>query len=194
MKSLASACVASIIITAVCTKAEAGIEVKGQVQAGFEMEVKSEVPGKVKKLHVELGDIVKKGDLLADITAEETLLNVRVLAERNGIILTLPIIEKQWVRSAIQPGGATTLMVIADLSKLLIETHIRKEEVAKLKLKQVVTITSDAIPGTSCQGEISFIAPISTPKDRVNGFSVQATIEKPDPRLRPGMTVILTVP
>ena len=41
---------------------------------------------------------------------------------------------------------------------------------------------------------ISFIAPIATTKSSVKGFQVQALIEKPDPRLSPGMTVTLNIP
>jgi multidrug efflux pump subunit AcrA (membrane-fusion protein) len=44
------------------------------------------------------------------------------------------------------------------------------------------------------EATISFVAPIATVKNNVKGFQVQALIDKPNPRLRPGMTVNMTVP
>jgi multidrug efflux pump subunit AcrA (membrane-fusion protein) len=44
------------------------------------------------------------------------------------------------------------------------------------------------------QAEISFIAPVATIRNGIKGFTVQAAISKPNMRLRPGMTVQMTIP
>src|SRR4029434_6524152 len=43
------------------------VEVSGDVAPAFQLEVKSEVSGKIKGLHVEAGDQVNEGELLVEI-------------------------------------------------------------------------------------------------------------------------------
>jgi RND family efflux transporter MFP subunit len=250
------------------TKAEkrdidSNVEISGDVAPAFQLDVKSEVSGKIKALHVEAGDAVKEGEVLVEIDdrdlltekqsilteidgaklevekdrrnyerakelhdaklisreqydnltseyelaqnslvragrkleiLEEKLRKTKVTAPMNGTILTLPVIQGQVVIAAASVNSGTTLMTIADLSKLLVETHINQVDVARLQLDQQVRLRAESIKEAAMTGKISFIAPVATVKNNIKGFQVQAIIENPSARLRPGMSVNLTVP
>src|SRR5436190_15694310 len=49
------------------------VQVSGDIAPAYQLEVKSEVGGKVKALHVEAGDTVKEGDLLVEIDDRDLL-------------------------------------------------------------------------------------------------------------------------
>lgn len=242
---------------------ESTIEVSGDVTPAFQLDVKAEVGGKLKALHIVPGQTVKEGDLLVEIDdrdlltekesalteiegtklsmekskknferarelfgeklisrevfdnltaefdlsqnslvkaqrklqlVEDRLRKTKVLSPTDGTALTVPVIEGQVVIAAASVNSGTTLMTIANLSKLLIEMHINQVDKAKLSLEKVVQIRTEALKDEAMDARISFIAPIATTKSSVKGFQVQAVIDKPDPRLSPGMTVTLTIP
>jgi len=239
------------------------VEVSGDVMPVTQLDVKAEVGGKVKKLHVLPGQTVKKGDLLAEIddsvlltdrdsanteiegaklamekakknyersrdlfqqklvsqevfdntTAEyeiaqndlvkaqkklqqvdDQLHFAKVVASGDGTVLTVPVVEGQVIIAAASVNSGTTLMTIADLRKLLVQTHINQVDVARLELSQPVKLRAESLKDLEMEATISFIAPVATITNNVKGFDVQAMIEKPNPRLRPGMTVNMTVP
>ncbi|MEA3210335.1 MAG: HlyD family secretion protein [Chthoniobacter sp.] len=242
---------------------DASIEVSGDVTPAFQLEVKPEVGGKLKALHVEPGDQVKEGALLVEIDdrdlisekesalteiegaklemektgknyerakelfeqklistevydnlsseyaidenslvkaqrklqlVEDRLRKTKVLAPMDGTVLTVPVIEGQVVIAAASVNSGTSLMTLANLSKLLVETHINQVDVARLEPNQLVKLHAESLKDTEMDARVSFIAPVATVKNNVKGFQVQALIDKPSSRLRPGMTVNMTVP
>lgn len=239
------------------------VEISGDVAPAFQLEVKPEVGGKLKALHVEPGSVVKEGDILCEIDdrdllterdsalteidgaklevdknernwargqdlfesklisrevfdnltsevdlaknsltkaqrklqlVDDRLRKTKVVAPNDGTVLTVPVIEGQVVIAAASVNSGTTLMTIANLSKLLVETHINQVDVARLSVNQGVKLKAESLRDASMEAKISFIAPVATVKNNVKGFQVQALIEKPDARLRPGMTVSMSVP
>ena len=242
---------------------ESSIDVSGDVTPAFQLDVKPEVGGKLKAMHVVAGQTVKEGDLLVEIDdrdlltekdsalteiegakltmekakknfersrelfdqklisrevfdnltsefelgqnglvkaqrklqlVEDRLRKTKVFSPTDGTVLTVPVIEGQVVIAAASVNSGSTLMTIANLSRLLIEMHINQVDKAKLSLDKVVQIRAEALKEETMDARISFIAPIATTKSSVKGFQVQALIEKPDPRLSPGMTVTLNIP
>ncbi len=242
---------------------ESSIDVSGDVTPAFQLDVKPEVGGKLKAMHVVAGQTVKEGDLLVEIDdrdlltekdsalteiegaklsmekakknfersrelydqklisrevfdnltsefeigqnglvkaqrklqlMEDRLRKTKVFSPTDGTVLTVPVIEGQVVIAAASVNSGSTLMTIANLSRLLIEMHINQVDKAKLSLDKVVQIHAEALKDEAMDARISFIAPIATTKSSVKGFQVQAIIEKPDPRLSPGMTVTLNIP
>ena len=239
------------------------VEVAGDVAPSFQLDVKSEVSGKIKAVHVEAGDNVKSGDLLVEIDdsdlltekssvlteidgaklemekdrrnferakelfeaklisreqfdnltseydiaqnnlvraqrklqiTEEKLRKTKVISPMDGTVLTLPVIEGQVVIAAASVNSGTTIMTVANLEKLLVQTHVNQVDVARLKVDQPVKLKAESLKDLNMTGKVSFIAPVATVKNNVKGFSVEAIIEKPSPRLRPGMTVNMSIP
>lgn len=251
------------IATAECRDVDYSIDVAGDVAPEFQLEVKSEVGGKIKALHVEPGQVVKAGQPLCEIddtdlqnqkasvmteiaggelgvdralhhdnrgkelykaklitkeafdnlesdlaiaknelakaqrklqTVNDEINKARIVAPADGTVLQVPVIEGQVVVPAASVNSGTTLMTVADLSKLLVTTNVNQVDVALLRLKQLVKLTIESIKLETMEGRITFIAPVATIKNGVKGFQIQASILKPSPGLRPGMMVNLTVP
>lgn len=239
------------------------VEVSGDVTPATQLDVKAEVGGKLKALHVVAGQTVKKGEILVEINdrdllsekesalteiegaklqmekakknyersrelfeqklismevfdnlkaeyeigenglvkaerklqlVDDKLAKTKVAAPSAGTVLTVPVIEGQVVIAAASVNSGTTLMTIASLAKLLVETHINQVDVSKLELNQDVKLRAESLKDLEFEATISFIAPIATIKNSVKGFQVQALIDKPNPRLRPGMTVEMSIP
>lgn len=251
------------VATAEVRDVDYSINVTGDVAPEFQLEVKSEVGGKVKTLRVEPGQTVKAGDLLCEIddtdlqnqkasvmteiaggqlgvdraaqhfnrgrelfkaklitkeaydnlesdyeiaknelaksqrklqTVNDQIQKARIVAPSDGTVLQVQVIEGQVVVPAASVNSGTTLMKIADLSKLLVNTYVNQVDVSRLQLKQVVKITMESVKSESMEGRITFIAPVADIKNGVKGFQIMAAIVKPSPGLRPGMMVNLTVP
>jgi HlyD family secretion protein len=239
------------------------IEVSGDIEPEFTIEVKSEVGGKLKALHVEAGQVVKQGDLLAEIDdtdllteresalteiegtkltleksrknfergkelfqnklisdevfdnlsaeyalaqnstlraerklqlVEDKLRKTKVVAAADGTILNVPVIEGQVVIGAASVNNGTTLMELADLSKLLVVTHINQVDVARITMNQRVKLRVESLPDEDLEAEVTKIALVAAIKNNVKGFEVKAMIDSPTANLRPGMTVNMTVP
>jgi len=125
---------------------------------------------------------------------EDQLRFAKVVAMNDGTVLTVPVVEGQVIIAAASVNSGTTLMTIADLRKLLVQTHINQVDVARLELSQPVKLRAESLKDVEMEAAISFIAPVATVTNNVKGFDVQALIDKPSTRLRPGMTVNMTVP
>ncbi len=187
------------LLLATCCFAQAAesIEVAGEIQPATQTDVKSRVAARIKKLHVAIGQEVKAGDVLAEIEDKsegDAPLETKIVAPVAGTILTLSVIERQLVVPAEGTDSGTNLMTIGDLSKLLVEAHIKAADAPKVVANQIAQVRADAIPRESLEARITFIAPVATIHRSVKGFAVQAIIEKPNPKLRPGMTVHLSIP
>lgn len=239
------------------------IEVTGDVTPAAQVEIKPEVSGRIIALHVQAGEIVKKGDLLVELDdrdlrteqegartdieraqltvqreeadfsrsrglfesrlaskeaydnaandlalaknalsksrrslqlVEDKLTKTRILSPTDGTVLTLPVVEGQVVTAAASVNSGTALMTVADLSKLIVVTNVNQVDVAKVIVGQRVKLSMDALREPPMDATVSFIAPLATTKNNIKGFQVEARIENPSPRLRPGMTVNLNVP
>ena len=241
------------------------VEVSGDVMPVLQIDVKSEVGGRVKALRVEPGDMVREGDVLVEIDdrdllsekesalteiegakltmqraknnydrgkdlaesnlvsrevfdnlnseyaiaqngltkaerklqlVEDRLRKTKVLAPMDGTVLAAPtpLVEGQVVIAAASVNNGTTLMTIANLSKLLVEMQINQIDYRALTPNQVVKLRAESLKDIEMEARISFISPVAAAKNSVKGFQVRALIEKPSERLRPGMTVNIVIP
>ncbi len=125
---------------------------------------------------------------------EDKLSKTKVIAPSAGTVLTVPVVEGQVVIPAASVNSGTTLMTIANLSELWVESHVNQVDVAKLTLNQDVKLTAESVRDEEMIAELFFIAPVASVKNAVKGFTVKAVISKPNPRLRPGMSVQLNIP
>ena len=125
---------------------------------------------------------------------EDKLSKTQVIAPGDGTVLNVPIVEGQVIVAAASVNSGTLLMTIANLSRLIVETHVNQIDVDRLTLKQKVKLSAESIRDEELEADIFFIAPVASVKNSVKGFTVQAVIAKPSPRLRPGMNVQMTVP
>ncbi|HSI82923.1 MAG: efflux RND transporter periplasmic adaptor subunit [Candidatus Methylacidiphilales bacterium] len=117
-----------------------------------------------------------------------------ITAPMDGTVLSIPVVEGQVAVAAASVNSGTLLMTIADLTKMFINTHVNQVDIANIVVKQKVDITVDAIPGAIMKGTVTLVSPVATIKNSVKGFSVLVSIDKLDPRVKPGMTADLSFP
>ena len=239
------------------------IQISGDVMPDTQLDVKPEVGGRIKVLHVQPGDLVKAGQVLVEIddtdilssqaTAKteidgatlavtkaernfdrakdlfegklisleafdnlsseldiarnsllkaerqmqvirDQLSKTRVLAPSEGTVLTVAVVEGQVAIAAASVNSGTTLMSVANLSKLIVETHVNQVDVSRLALKQQVKLMAEALKDVEMTAQLTFIAPVATIRNGIKGFTVRAAISQPTVRMRPGMTVQMTIP
>ncbi len=127
-------------------------------------------------------------------SVEDKLSKLRVLSPTDGTVLTLPVVEGQVVTAAASVNSGTPLMTVADLSRLIVVTNVNQVDVAKVAVNQRVRLSMEALREPPMNATVYFIAPLATVKNNIKGFQVEANIEDPSPRLRPGMTVNLLIP
>ncbi|MEX1118923.1 MAG: efflux RND transporter periplasmic adaptor subunit [Terrimicrobiaceae bacterium] len=233
----------------------------GEVVPAFKFEVKSEVGGKVKKLHALTGEYLTTGapiatiddtDLLTEKAAAETeikgaqlavdknrgnyerakalfeekliskeifdnlqadlaisentleksrsrlqsvedrLRKTRIDAPAEGTVLDVLVNEGQVVVAAASVNAGTVLVNFADLSRLLIDSHVNQVDAPMLKKGQEIAVNAVGAQDGSIKARVEFIAPVATVKNNIKGFQVQAVIENNDGRLKPGMSVSMT--
>lgn len=248
--------------TATRDAVESRLLLSGEVTPAFQVEVKPEVGGKVKQIHVAAGQKVSKGDLLVTIddtdllneqagvvteiegarisveknrgnferarslfqekliskevfsnleadfrlaentlekserrlqTVKDRLSKTRVVSPADGTILDIMVNEGQVVVGAASVNSGTTLILFADLSRLLINTHVNQLDVAGLSVGSQMRVRFAGVAEENATARIEFIAPVATIKNNIKGFEVQAVIEGVDARLKPGMSVSMDV-
>ncbi|MCX7869378.1 MAG: efflux RND transporter periplasmic adaptor subunit, partial [Terrimicrobiaceae bacterium] len=125
-------------------------------------------------------------------TVEDKLRKTRILAPADGTVLDILVNEGQVVVAAASVNAGTVLMNFADLSRLLINSHVNQMDAPSLKVGQSLEVNMPTAP--PLHATIEFIAPLATVKNNIKGFEVQALLDARDSRLKPGMSVSMTVP
>ena len=131
---------------------------------------------------------------------ENSLAKGVITAPFTGRVLSLAARPGMIVTGADAGREGNTLLELADLAKLRVESAINEIDVAVLTLGMPVKITFESVPEAEASGSITFIAPAagraasgdsSASSGRSSGardFALQIAIEKSHPRVRPGMT------
>jgi RND family efflux transporter MFP subunit len=91
------------------------------------------------------------------------------------------------VGTLVAPGRSG--FVLADTSSVKAVFGVPDLTVAKLKLGDALTVTTEALPGTEFRGQITRVSPAADAKSRV--FSVEVTIPNPRQSLKAGLIASL---
>lgn len=254
---------AEMVTTAEVRDIESSLLLTGEVTPAFKSEIKAEVGGKIREIHINVGDFVKKGgllvtiddtDLLTEKAAAQTeiegaqlavdknrgnyeraeslfkqkliskevfanleadlniskntlakaesrlqivmdrLSKTKITAPVDGTVLDIPVTEGLVVVAAASVNSGTVLMTFADLSQLLIESHVNQVDAPRLVRGQPVEVNMSDSTEEPVKARIEFIAPLAIVKNNIKGFEVQALIEDDSGRLKPGMSVSMNVP
>ncbi len=84
--------------------------------------------------------------------------------------------------------NSTTLMTIADMSKMKFTISVDELDIADIQLGQEVEVTSDALEGVELTGRITTISKKGTASQGVTNYPVEVTIDEPG-ELMSGMNV-----
>lgn len=168
------------------------------------------VAGEVSALHIENGDIVKEGTVLAVLdgedledeienawdAVEDAQLSLDNLNETlESYTLTAPI-DGTVVRKILKAGetaeGGETLCMIYDLSYLTVTLAIDELDIKSVSVGQSATVTADAMEGTVFEGTVTRVGVNGTTSGGVTTYPVDIRIDKTD-GLLPGMNVDIVI-
>ncbi len=102
-------------------------------------------------------------------------------APSSGVVVDLAVKEGQYVKTG------STLMRIADLSKVWVTLRAFQSDLPLISPGQKVKFTSTALPGETFPGEVVFVDPVLDPKTMTAG--VRAVASNEEGSLRPDMFV-----
>lgn len=125
---------------------------------------------------------------------EDRLRKTRIQAPFDCTVLTRPVSLGQTVSGAAGFNSGTEIMTIANLKEMVVNAHVNQADVIRLQQGREVEIQAESVPGVKMRGIVERIAPQAVIKNGIKGFSARISIQDIDPRVRPGMTAILSIP
>ena len=127
--------------------------------------------------------------------AQNRLAETSILSPIDGVVTETLVEAGQVISSAISNvGGGTTLLKIADLSRLYVLVAVDEVDIGRLHLGQPVGIRPDAFPDRVLSGEVVQIAPVGKEEQSVVLFDVRVSVAgEGSQSLRPGMTADVEV-
>jgi hypothetical protein len=127
---------------------------------------------------------------------EKRLTLMQLPSPLDGVINYLTNMSQGWMNAQpfkigdhAVPGGA--LAEIPDLSTLQMESKVEEVDRGRIAIGDTVLVHVDAFPENVITAKLTAISPLTeqsfTEWPPTRSFKAYAQIEKPDPRLRPGM-------
>ena len=125
---------------------------------------------------------------------EDRLRKTRILAPFDCTVLTRPVSLGQTVSGSAGFNSGTEIMTIANLGEMIVNAHVNQADVVRLQEGRAVEIRAESVPGVKMTGVVERIAPQAVIKNGIKGFSARISIKDIDPRVRPGMPAVLSIP
>lgn len=125
---------------------------------------------------------------------DERLSKTKIVAPFDCTVLTRPVSLGQTVSGAGGFNSGTEIISIANLKNMIVNAHVNQADVIRLQQGREVEIQAESVPGVKMRGTVERIAPQAIIKNGIKGFAARIAIRDIDPRVRPGMTAILSIP
>jgi HlyD family secretion protein len=114
--------------------------------------------------------------------------DMMILSPVSGIVLSRDVDEGSSVIAMSSAYGGTTLLTLADVSKMHFEGYVDESDVAKIFEGMPTKIFVDALPDTTFTGVLTKIAPQGEKQEGVVNFRVESEINEGTDLLRTGMS------
>ena len=112
----------------------------------------------------------------------------------DGIVLDKPVDEGQVIMGGLNTvSGGTTIVTIADMSRVYVYANIDEVDIGKIKLGQEAEIVADAYPDEKFIGKVLRIDPLAKVEQNVTRFPVVIEVPNPKYRLLAGMNATVTI-
>jgi HlyD family secretion protein len=144
----------------------------------------------MKRQDIALAQAEVESDQIALDNAKQTLTDTKVMAPMDGVVSALNIQKGTIISSGItNVGGGTTIMTLADLSRIFVLASVDESDIGNVNVDQDVNITADAFPGRVFQGKVVRIATKGVNVSNVVTFEVKIEVlDKKKNLLKPEMT------
>lgn len=114
--------------------------------------------------------------------AKSDLAGAIMLAPSDGRILTVS------ANAGDQVSADATIVEMADLTQLEIQTTVGQADVVQVQPGQAASITLDAVPGKTFTGKVDRVVPQKASTSGAVTYNVMLTLDQPPAGLLPGMT------
>jgi len=119
--------------------------------------------------------------------AQEQRADATVTAPISGIVIQKNVEEGQVVTGTRDLTGGTVLLVLADLANVQVRTLVDESEIGGVQPGLPASITVEAYPDRTFQGEVLQVEPQATVEQNVTMFAVLSRIPNDERLLKPGM-------
>jgi macrolide-specific efflux system membrane fusion protein len=189
--------------------AQGDIEVRilatGTVQPQNRLEIKSPIAGRIEEILVDIGDTVKKGQILGWISSTEraALLDgarskgAAEVKRWQGLYKPTPIIapiDGQIILRNVEDGQTFTTSdaVLVMSNRLTVKAQVDETDLAQIKLKQNVEVRLDAYPDQIIPAQVEQIAFEAKTVSNVTTYIITVLPQKTPDFMRSGMTANVT--
>lgn len=158
------------------------LNVNGDIIAASKVDVYSDNSGKLIRLYVELGDYVRKNQVIAEIDPSKPGMTYSanpVKATISGTITMLPMD----IGATVSPQ--VPIASIGELSKLQVRTFIPERFISRISMGMSANIELEAYPGELFQGVVTEISPIVDELSRT--LEISMDLVSRDPKVKAGM-------
>lgn len=158
------------------------LEITGDIRGLNEARVFPKVPGRLQRKVKEIGDSVKKGEVVALIDRDEPALKfaaAEVTSPLSGVLTRFFLDLGQNVTVA------TPICEVAEVSPLKIVINITEREFPSVKIGLKAAFTCDAYPKETFTGIVKKMSDALDPASRSAEVEIEA--QNPGQRLKPGM-------
>ncbi|MFN3649075.1 MAG: HlyD family efflux transporter periplasmic adaptor subunit [Armatimonadota bacterium] len=135
--------------------------------------------------------------------------DTRLIASMDGVVSRRYIEQDELITSGVSSfSSGTPVLQIADLSVMLVRMTVNEVDVHKVRVGLPVEVRIDGVRGALFRGRVVQVAPAALGSgadaaaagqqqgggsNSVIRFAVKVQIDRPDPRLKPGMTGRCTI-
>ncbi|MDC7235081.1 MAG: efflux RND transporter periplasmic adaptor subunit [Spirochaetales bacterium] len=159
------------------------LKFNGDVITDTSVEIYPDATGELTKLHVSLGDYVRKGDVIAEVDPSlpgHKYVASPVKATINGTITDLPYKVGATISSPQVP-----VATVGDLSSLQVQSYISEKDMARVELGQIARISFEPFGNELFEGVISEISPVLDRDSRT--LEIKLILTDNDSRIKSGM-------
>jgi len=149
----------------------------------------------LKRQDVHLAEAQVESDQITLLDARQRLDETKVVAPIDGVVSARNVQVGQIISSGISNvGGGTTMLTLADLSRMFILASVDESDIGGVKIDQPTEITADAFPGTRFRGKVVRVATKGVTASNVVTFEAKIeVIGKNKSLLKPEMTANLEI-
>jgi HlyD family secretion protein len=169
---------------------DAPLTASGTVEA-TEVNLGTQLGGRVESMNMAEGDTVKDGDILAEVRPSSGVVTKEeIRSYLDGVVLA-----RLFEPGELATPGAT-LYTIGNLYVLNLTVYVPEDRYGQINLNQAYPVTVDSFPGRVFAGKVTHIADqaeftprnVQTVEGRKNTvFAIKLTLDNPDLALKPGM-------
>lgn len=128
--------------------------------------------------------VEQKQNSLDDI--KDSLSDYYVRAALNGIVTSIDVETGDTISSGTSMGSLITTANVASIT-------LNEIDAVKVKVGQTATITFDAIDGLTVNGEVAEVDATGTVSQGVVSYAVKIAFDSSDERIKPGMSISVSI-